>query len=113
GRPVHPRAEDPLHPADAGRVPAHLQGRRAARHVGLQLLPQPGEVLAHRRRQRRGGPRRPPGARAAAPHPARPDDLSMADKAYQIAFDDEAVDEDFYGDVESLTVEENTATAGL
>ena len=35
----------------------------------------------------------------------------MADQAYQIAFNDEAVDEDFYGDVESLTVEENTATA--
>src|SRR5262245_27386526 len=37
----------------------------------------------------------------------------MADKAYQIAFDGEAVDEDFYGDVEALTVEENTAAAGL
>lgn len=35
----------------------------------------------------------------------------MADKAYQIAFDGEAVDEDFYGDVVSLTVEENTDTA--
>ena len=31
----------------------------------------------------------------------------MAEKAYEIAFNDEAVDEDFYGDVESLTVEEN------
>jgi phage protein D len=37
----------------------------------------------------------------------------MADKAYLIAFDDEAVDEDFYGDVESLTVEENTDDAGV
>jgi hypothetical protein len=37
----------------------------------------------------------------------------MADKVYQIAFDDEAVDEDFYGDVESLTVEENTDAAGV
>jgi phage protein D len=37
----------------------------------------------------------------------------MADKAYQIAFDEEAVDEDFYGDVESLTVEENTDTASV
>jgi phage protein D len=35
----------------------------------------------------------------------------MADQAYQIAFDDEAVDEEFYADVVSLTVEENTATA--
>jgi phage protein D len=35
----------------------------------------------------------------------------MADKAYQIAFNGEAVDEDFYGNVVSLTVEENTATA--
>jgi phage protein D len=35
----------------------------------------------------------------------------MADKAYQIAFNDEAVEEDFYGDVVSITVEENTATA--
>lgn len=32
-------------------------------------------------------------------------------KAYQIAFDGTAVDEDFYGDVVSLTVEQNTATA--
>src|SRR5437870_13816049 len=35
----------------------------------------------------------------------------MADKAYQVAFDDEAVDEQFYGDVVSLTVAENTTTA--
>ena len=35
----------------------------------------------------------------------------MADKSYQIELDGEAVDEDFYGDVLSLTVEENTATA--
>src|SRR5215470_13978428 len=35
----------------------------------------------------------------------------MADKAYQIAFDDEAVDEDFYGDIVTLTVAENTTTA--
>src|SRR2546430_2691661 len=32
-------------------------------------------------------------------------------KAYQIAFDGNAVDEDFYGDVVSLTVEQNTDTA--
>jgi phage protein D len=32
-------------------------------------------------------------------------------KAYQIAFDGNAVDEDFYGDVVSLTVEQNTANA--
>jgi phage protein D len=36
----------------------------------------------------------------------------MAEKAYEIAFNDEAVDEDFYGDVESLTVEENSTMAG-
>jgi phage protein D len=35
----------------------------------------------------------------------------MADKAYQIAFNGEGVDEDFYGSVVSLTVEENTDTA--
>src|SRR6266404_6265491 len=35
----------------------------------------------------------------------------MADKAYQIAFEGTAVDEDFYGDVVSLVVEENAATA--
>lgn len=35
----------------------------------------------------------------------------MATKAYQIAFDDEAADEDFYGDIVSLTVAENTTTA--
>src|SRR2546423_15283759 len=35
----------------------------------------------------------------------------MANKAYQIAFDDEAADEDFYGDIVLLTVEENTTTA--
>jgi phage protein D len=35
----------------------------------------------------------------------------MADKAYEIAFNDEAVDEDFYGDVESLTVEESLSQA--
>jgi phage protein D len=36
----------------------------------------------------------------------------MANKAYQIAFAGTAVDEDSYGDVVSLTVEENTASAG-
>jgi hypothetical protein len=36
----------------------------------------------------------------------------MAEKAYEIAFNDEAVDEDFYGDVESLTVAENSTAAG-
>jgi len=35
----------------------------------------------------------------------------MANKAYQIEFLGTAVDEDFYGDVVSLTVEESTATA--
>lgn len=35
----------------------------------------------------------------------------MAEKAYEISFNDEAVDEDFYGDVESLTVEENSTVA--
>jgi phage protein D len=35
----------------------------------------------------------------------------MADKAYQIFFNAEAVEEDFYGDVVSLTVEENTTAA--
>src|SRR5437899_12400620 len=35
----------------------------------------------------------------------------MADKAYQIAFDDEAVDDQFYGDMVSLMVAENTTTA--
>ena len=35
----------------------------------------------------------------------------MAEKAYEISFNDEAVDEDFYGDVESLTVEEHTTQA--
>jgi phage protein D len=35
----------------------------------------------------------------------------MANKAYQIEFSGTAVDEDFYGDVVSLTVEENTTTA--
>ncbi|HMD21209.1 MAG TPA: contractile injection system protein, VgrG/Pvc8 family [Alloacidobacterium sp.] len=35
----------------------------------------------------------------------------MANKAYQIAFSGTAVDEGFYGDVVSLTVEENTGTA--
>ena len=35
----------------------------------------------------------------------------MADKAYQIFFDGEAVEDDFYGDVVSLTVEENTTAA--
>ena len=35
----------------------------------------------------------------------------MANKAYQIAFDDEAADEDFYGDIVLLTVEESTTTA--
>jgi phage protein D len=36
----------------------------------------------------------------------------MATKAYQIAFDGTAVDNDFYGDVVSLTVEESNATPG-
>jgi phage protein D len=36
----------------------------------------------------------------------------MATKAYEISFNDEPVDEDFYGDVMSLTVEENVALAG-
>ena len=35
----------------------------------------------------------------------------MAEKAYEISFNDEAVDEDFYGDVESLMVEENSTMA--
>lgn len=35
----------------------------------------------------------------------------MADKAYQIAFKGEAVDEQFYGDVVTLTVEETTVSA--
>ena len=35
----------------------------------------------------------------------------MADRVYQIAFNDETVDEAFYGDVMSLTIEESTATA--
>jgi phage protein D len=37
----------------------------------------------------------------------------MADTAYEITFDDEAVDEDFYGDIESVTVEEDTDTPGV
>ena len=36
----------------------------------------------------------------------------MADKAYQIAFNGTAVDNDFYGDVVVLTVEESTAAPG-
>lgn len=36
----------------------------------------------------------------------------MAEKAYQIAFNDEAVEEEFYGDVVSLTVEEDVAMPG-
>ena len=35
----------------------------------------------------------------------------MANKAYEISFNDEPVDDDFYGDVVSLTVEENVALA--
>jgi phage protein D len=35
----------------------------------------------------------------------------MPQTAYQLAFDDEAVDEEFYGDVVSLTVEEQTTAA--
>jgi hypothetical protein len=35
----------------------------------------------------------------------------MADKAYQIFLNDQAVDQTFYGDVVSLTVEENTGVA--
>lgn len=37
----------------------------------------------------------------------------MANKAYQMAFAGTAVDEDFYADVVSLMVEENTAAAGI
>jgi len=37
----------------------------------------------------------------------------MADRVYQIAFNDETVDEAFYGDIMSLTVEESTATASM
>ena len=37
----------------------------------------------------------------------------MAQKAYQISFASEAVDEDFYADVVSLIVEEHTATASV
>jgi hypothetical protein len=37
----------------------------------------------------------------------------MGDKAFQISFDGEAVDDGFYGDVVSLSVEENTAVAGV
>jgi phage protein D len=37
----------------------------------------------------------------------------MADKAYQIAFNGEAVDENFHGNIVSLTVEEHTATATM
>jgi phage protein D len=36
----------------------------------------------------------------------------MADKAYQITLGDEAVDEDFYGDIVSLVVEEGTDVPG-
>lgn len=35
----------------------------------------------------------------------------MAEKAYEIAFNDEPVEDSFYGDVESLTVEENVMIA--
>src|SRR5262245_50757412 len=35
----------------------------------------------------------------------------MPEKAYQIVFNEEEVDEEFYSNVASLTVEENTATA--
>ena len=37
----------------------------------------------------------------------------MADIVYQIAFNDETVDEAFYGDIMSLTVEESTTTASM
>src|SRR5262249_62393345 len=37
----------------------------------------------------------------------------MADIAYQIAFNDETVDEAFYGNIILLTVEESTATASM
>ncbi len=37
----------------------------------------------------------------------------MGDKAFQISFAGKAVDDGFYGDVVSLAVEENTATAGV
>src|SRR5262249_61881569 len=56
-------------------------------------------------------PRPPAGAGAPAAQPAGPG-LAVADKAYRIALDGEAVDEDFYADVLSLNVEESTATAG-
>ena len=36
----------------------------------------------------------------------------MANKAYQIEFSGTAADEDFYGDVVSLSVEESTSAAG-
>src|SRR5690348_7227396 len=36
----------------------------------------------------------------------------MAEQAYEIAFDGEAVSQDFYGGVVSLTVDENTTMAG-
>src|SRR6266496_87351 len=35
----------------------------------------------------------------------------MAEKTYQIAFDDEPVGDDFYGNVVALTIEENTGVA--
>jgi hypothetical protein len=35
----------------------------------------------------------------------------VAQKAYQIAFDSTPVDQDFYGDVVLLQVEENTSSA--
>ena len=35
----------------------------------------------------------------------------MADKAYQVFLNAQAVDNSFYGDVVSLTVEENTGIA--
>jgi phage protein D len=37
----------------------------------------------------------------------------MAQASYQIAFDGKATDDDFYSDVISLTIEENTETAGV
>jgi phage protein D len=37
----------------------------------------------------------------------------MPQKAYQVFFDGEAAPEEFYGDVESLVVEENTTAAGV
>jgi len=65
----------------------------------------------HRGRQHGDGSRRLDATRAAIAYSARPD-LVHGQQAYQIAFAGEAVTEDFYGSVVSLTVEESTAAAG-